>query len=300
MNLKQIKYVITLAECGSFSGAAEFLQISQPSLSQYIKKIETELGTELFERTNGRVRMTDAGRVYLETGQKMLALETDLQNRLKDVTENKTGSIVVGASPFRSITVMPGVVRRFQEKYPGIHLEIQEMATKELLEAAERNEFDLFLTTLPIDERRFRYEVVLEEELGVAVTKGSELDLRLTEKAKDENAIDVSLLNGEGFVMLPEYLSMQKELDSLCYQNQLILKKTAVVKSLTTQLEMVAAGVGCALVPMGIQKSSRMERDIHFFTFFQKHPKRVLAVAYQKERYLTKPMQDLIGIFKTI
>lgn len=300
MNLKQIKYVMTLAECGSFSGAAELLQISQPSLSQYIKKIETELGTELFERTNGRVRMTDAGRVYLETGQKMLALETDLQNRLKDVTENKTGSIVVGASPFRSITVMPGVVRRFQEKYPGIHLEIQEMATKELLEAAERNEFDLFLTTLPIQEKNFQYEVVLEEELGVAVTKGSELDLRLSEKAKNGNAIDVSLLNGEGFVMLPEHLSMQRELDSLCHQNQLTLKKAAVVKSLTTQLEMVAAGVGCALVPMGIQKSTRMERDIRFFSFLQKHPKRVLVIAHQKGRYLTKPMQDLIGIFKTI
>ncbi len=300
MNLKQMKYVVTLANIGSFSGAAELLQISQPSLSQYIKKIEKELGAELFERTNGRVRITDAGKVYLETGQKMLELEKDMANRLKDVAEHKEGTIVIGASPFRSITIMPEITRKFQEKYPFMQLMIQEMATKELLEAAERNEFDLCLTTLPIDERKFQYELVLEEEIGLAVKRGSELDLRLSKKATEDNVIDVSLLNGEGFVMLPEHLSMQKELNSLCFQNHLELKKAAIVKSLATQLEMVAVGVGSALVPMGIQKSARTQRDIRFFSFLQKLPTRVLVIAYQKGKYLSKPMQDLIEMFKTV
>ncbi|MBO5364238.1 MAG: LysR family transcriptional regulator [Clostridia bacterium] len=300
MNLKQMKYAATLAQTGSFSGAAELLQISQPSLSQSIKTIEKELGVELFERTNGRVRITDAGKVYLEAGQKMLELETDMLNQLKDVADHKEGTITLGASPFRSIAVMPEVTRRFQELYPGIQLVIQEMATQELLEAAERNEFDLCLTILPVDERFFQYEVVLEEELGVAVKKGSELERRLTKNSNAGNAIDVSLLQGEAFVMLPDHLSMQKELNNLCYQNRLELKKAVVVKSLATQLEMVEAGVGSALVPMGIQKSARLQRELRFFSFLQELPRRVLVIAYQKGKYLSKPMQDLIEIFKTI
>ncbi len=300
MNLKQMKYVVTLAKDGSFSGAAELLRISQPSLSQYIKKIERELGVELFERTNGRVRITDAGKVYLETGQRMLQLEQDMQNRLKDLAEDKAGTITIGASPFRSITVLPEVVGKFQEMYSGIQLMIQEMATRELLEAAERDEFDLCLTTLPIDERKFRYELVWEEEVGVAVKKGSNLDIYLSKGAVEGNVIAASLLQGESFVMLPDHLSMQKELDALCFQNDLELKKTVVVQSLATQLEMVAAGVGSALVPMGIQKSVRVQRDIRLYSFSKGLPKRSLVIAYQKGRYLSKPMRDLIEIFKTM
>ena len=68
MNTKQLQYVLTLAHEGSFSKAATALNITQPSLSQYIKKIEKEVGLELFDRTNGDVQITDAGRVYLNAG----------------------------------------------------------------------------------------------------------------------------------------------------------------------------------------------------------------------------------------
>lgn len=72
MNAKQFKYVLTLANQGSFSKAAEVLEISQPSLSQYVKKIEQQIGLPLFDRINGVVRLTDAGRLYINTGRKVL------------------------------------------------------------------------------------------------------------------------------------------------------------------------------------------------------------------------------------
>ena len=71
MNTKQFQYVLTLAREGSFSKAADTLNITQPSLSQYIKKIEREVGITLFDRTNGDVRITDAGRVYIETARQI-------------------------------------------------------------------------------------------------------------------------------------------------------------------------------------------------------------------------------------
>ncbi len=299
MNLKQMKYVLTLANVGSFSGAAEVLEISQPSLSQYIKKIEQELGVELFERSNGSVRVTDAGRVYLETGEKMLNLETDMQNRLKDVAEHKSGSVTIGTSPFRCITMMPEIVRGFQKRYPGMYLNIREMTTRELLDSTEHGEFDLCLTNLPVDENLFRYEVVMEEEILLAVKKESDLDVRLRKyTAEKTDAVDVSLLNGESFVMLTEQQMMQKELQNLCNRFQIELKTAVVVKSLEAQIEMVSAGIGSAIVPMGIRKSTRMEKEIRFYSFLQEMPKRTLAVVYQKEKYLSKPMMDLIELIK--
>ena len=299
MNLKQMKYVLTLSNVGSFSGAAEVLQISQPSLSQYIKKIEQELGVELFERSNGSVRVTDAGRIYLETGEKMLKMEADLQNRLRDVTEYRTGSITIGTSPFRCITMMPEIVRKFQKRYPGMHLNIREMTTRELLESAEHGEFDLCLTNLPVDESLFHYEVVMEEEILLAVKRGSELDTRLQSYTGGKaDSVDVSLLGGEAFVMLTEQQMMQQELRNLCNRFQIDLKTAVVVKSLEAQIEMVSAGIGSAIVPMGIRKSTRLEKEIRFYSFLQKMPKRTLAVVFQKEKYLSKPMRDLIEIIK--
>lgn len=299
MNLKQMRYVLTLANVGSFSGAAEVLQISQPSLSQYIKKIEQELGVELFERANGSVRITDAGKVYLETGERMLKLETDMFNRLMDVAEHREGSITIGTSPFRCITMMPEVVRVFQKQYPGMHLNIREMTTQELMDATEQGEFDLCLTNLPVDETQFCYDVVMEEEILLAVKKDSVLELRLQKKTGDGKKLDdISLLDGEPFVMLTEQQMMQKELLNLCQRFNIQCKTAVVVKSLEAQIEMVSAGIGCAIVPTGIRKSARLEKEIAFYSFSQKMPKRTLAVVYQKEKYLSKPMRDLIEIIK--
>ncbi len=85
MNTKQLKYVLTLVREGTFSRAAEVLNITQPSLSQYIKKIEKEIGLELFDRANGDIRLTDAGRVYVEAGRKILDLEHQMENSFTDL-----------------------------------------------------------------------------------------------------------------------------------------------------------------------------------------------------------------------
>ena len=102
MNSKQIQYVLTLAYERSFSKAAEALNITQPSLSQYIKKIEKEVGLPLFDRTNGIVRLTDAGRIFVEAGRAIIDLEHRMEVSFSDLAANKTGSLIIGAAPYRA------------------------------------------------------------------------------------------------------------------------------------------------------------------------------------------------------
>ena len=136
MNFKQFKYVLTLADEHSFSSAADVLNITQPSLSQYIKKIEREIGAVLFDRTNGDVRLTDAGRAYIEVGRKMLDLEHQLEKQLSDIAAYKSGTISIGISAHRSVALMPSVVKEFKKLYPGITLQIVEKKRHELIESA--------------------------------------------------------------------------------------------------------------------------------------------------------------------
>ncbi len=99
MNSRQLQYVTTVAETGSISAAAQKLYISQPSLSQYIQKIEGELGIELFERTSP-LRLTTAGKVYVETAKNILLEQSELEKVIGDIKDYKYGSLTIGTTPY--------------------------------------------------------------------------------------------------------------------------------------------------------------------------------------------------------
>lgn len=305
MNMKQLKYVLVLAKEGSFSMAADILNISQPSLSQYIKKIEKELGVELFNRVNGDVRLTSAGEVYVETGRKILDMEHQMHTHLSDIAQQKEGAIVIGTTPFRSVTMMPLVATEFKKYYPGVHIVVDERGTQELQEATERGEFDLCVLTLPVDERKFVHELIMQEEIVVAVAKNHELAIKLDAHSvevqnRKHTAIDAKLLDGESFVMITDAQVMQKALNDLCIDEHLNLKKAAVVKSLEAQIEMVRQGMGVALVPTGIQKFGAEDEGIQYFSLIQDMPSREVVVMHRKEQHLNKMIKKMIEVMKAV
>lgn len=298
MNTKQYKYVLLLTQEGSFSKAAEILNISQPSLSQYIKKLEKEIGMELFDRTNGEVRLTDAGRVYIDTGRKVMDLEHQMEVSFSDLLSRKSGSLIIGAAPYRAAGMMPEIAAAFQELHPGMHLVIREGTTVELTEGMEHGEYDLALTLLPIDQRIFQYEKVMEEELVLAVP--SSFDPLPARDVPDRKypAVDAKMLNGQSMVMLTDPQYMQKQLDNLCKDYQLHIRPAAIIKSLEAQIEMVKAGIGIALMPSGIERFCRGE--VTFYSFTQKLPRREVVVAWRKDRKLSEAAEELKNVIHSI
>ena len=299
MNHKQFDYVLTLAKEGSFSKAAGALNISQPSLSQYIKKIEQQIGLELFDRANGEVRLTDAGKIYIEAGRKILDVEHQLEVQLSDLAAYKTGSLVIGTAPYRAAGMMPVVAKRFLQIYPGIHLIIREGTTAELAEAVERGECDLCLTMLPLDDRIFSYEKVAEEELILAVPASVKPFKARSITGLRYPAIDVKDINEHSFVMLTDSQFMQKQLQNLIIDYNLTLRTAAVVKSLGSQIAMVRAGVGMALVPSGIERFCSKE-EVSFYSFADCLPKRVAVVMWRKDRKLSVIENELKSVIKNV
>ena len=300
MNLKQLRYVLILAQERSFSKAAGSLNISQPSLSQYIKKIENELGVLLFDRSGGDVRITDAGQVYIEVGRKILDLEKQMGKQFEDLSSFKMGGIVIGVSPHRCIHLMPEIVKRFRTRYPGMHLVIEERAGNSLLEDAEYGAFDLCIATLPVDEKIFAHMLMQREEFLLAVNTETGLYEKLRQSAEKIDgrkypAIDCAELSGEAFVMLSDNQAMQKHLTKICNKIGICLKKVVECRTIETQFAMVRAGIGAALVPSGISEFSSAEK-VAFFSFIQQIPYRDIAVIYRKEQYLSQAVKDLIDI----
>lgn len=299
MNTKQLQYVLTLAHEGSFSKAADILNITQPSLSQYIKKIEREIGLELFDRTNGDVRITDAGRVYIEAGKRILDIEHQMENSFTDLASYKTGSLIIGAAPYRAASMLPAIASSFQSLHPGMHLIVREGTTAELVEGMEHGEYDLALTLLPIDKRLFNYELVVEEELILAVPSSYPSFSTTIVNGRKHPAVEASVLNGKSMVMLTDAQFMQKQLENLLLDRHLKVSVSAIVKSLEAQIEFVKAGVGMALMPSGIERFCN-DSSVTFYSFTDLLPKREVVVMWRKEQKLSKTAEELKEVIHSI
>ena len=299
MNTKQFQYVLTLAHEGSFSKAADTLNITQPSLSQYIKKIEREVGITLFDRTNGDVRITDAGRVYIETARQILDLEHQMETSLSDIAGNRAGSLIIGAAPYRAASMMPTVAKQFQFLHPGMHLVVREGTTAELVEGMEHGEYDLALTLLPIDGRVFNWEKVVEEELILAVPSSYPQFSATVVPDRKYKSVEAAVLDGKSLVTLTDTQYMQKQLQNILIEKKISINTAAIVKSLEAQIEFVKAGVGMALMPSGIERFCN-DGSVTFYSFTDPLPKREVVVMWRKDRKLSKVAAELKEVIHSI
>lgn len=289
MNTKQLYYVTVLAREGNFSRAADELDITQPSLSQYIKKIEKELGVELFDRSGHDVRLTDAGKSYIEIGRRIQELEHQLEGEVSDLSTFKRGNISIGISAHRAATLMPPIVTAFSKQYPGMCLNIVERYRRDLIEAAERGEFDLCLTTCPVDNDIFHSETVFIEENVIALSEPYHLSAEIMEGRKFP-VISASALKRLPFAVLNEEHPMQRELEALSKAFNFTINRKVVCTSLQALIEMVKEGIGGAFIPACLAKPYP---NVNYYSIKEEIPKREIILIYRKKQYLSKAVLDL-------
>ena len=125
-------YIYEVYKEKSFSQAAKNLYLSQPALSASVKKVEKELGITIFDRSTSPIVLTEEGKVYIESIEKMRAVEEEMNNKLLDMSELKSGKIRVSGENFVSSFVMPKIIMAFTKRYPGIEVELVESNSPDL------------------------------------------------------------------------------------------------------------------------------------------------------------------------
>lgn len=145
MELRQLKYFITSADTLNFTEAARQCFITQSTLSQQIKQLETELGVQLFERIGKRVFLTETGRDFLPYARQTVADADYGVQRIKDIEDLKTGRLCIGTT-FGLSALITDAIARFSEQYPEIHLEVMFLKQDELIDAVRERKVDFALT----------------------------------------------------------------------------------------------------------------------------------------------------------
>jgi len=150
MDVRHLRYFVSIADAGSFSKAATQLRVAQPALSRQIRDLERELGLRLFDRAERRVRLTPEGNDLLRRSRDALQVVETLRDRARSFESGTAGILRVGASPQVLQSVIAGFLPRYRRAHPGVEVELAEDGAVRVLDLVERGELQLALVTLPI------------------------------------------------------------------------------------------------------------------------------------------------------
>lgn len=313
MTSQQIEYVLTLAEEKSFSRAAQRLYVTQPSLSQFIKNLENELHTQIFDRSTSPIRLTPAGEAFVSAARKIRAIEKELNQQIADLTNLKTGDLRIGTSPFRASCLLAKSIAKFHELYPGVTIHIFEEVTHKLEEAAMEGKIDLYMGTGAIDESLFHAEDLAIEQLYLAVSPNSPLnsgmeafqvtdrDIKLdTAKLHKTPAVDLSAFQSAQFIFLRQNQKLYSTATEFCLSagfNPIIILFS---ERLETAFSWALEGIGCTFISDFLVKFGNYEK--HPIYYKLSHPKatRSLYIAYRKNRYLSRVAIEYIALLKQL
>lgn len=245
-SIRQLRYFVEIAECGSFSAAAERLYIAQSALSRQIKELEQQLGTPLFERTARLPRLTLAGQAFLERARRLLADLAQAERVTRDIGEGLQGSLRLNHSSTVPLTG-PLLARLggYLRDNPGVSLEIAQQSSEAQLEDIAAGRLDIGLLRLPVlrQHEGVVLHEVFSEPLLLAVAAGHPLAIA--------SRVKLEQLREERFISIPHrdrgglsYLSA-----SMCMEAGFFPRAAQVLSRKTTQLQLIQAGFGVALLP---------------------------------------------------
>jgi LysR family hydrogen peroxide-inducible transcriptional activator len=242
MNLRDLGYLVAVADQRHFGRAAEACHVSQPTLSAQLKKLEDYLGVTLFERTNKRVTITAVGAEMVRHARLALEQEAAIKALAAARQAPLTGTLRLGIIPTLGPYLLPWIMRPLAERFPDLKLVLDEDLTENLVGKLKAHELDAALLALPLEDRELESLALFVEPFWVAYPPGHRLETMAEIREADLTGANLLLL-AEGHCLRDQALSLCRGAARTAGPGD--LRAT----SLETLRQMVAAGYGCTLLP---------------------------------------------------
>ncbi len=239
--MKQLQYLVALADTRHFGRAAERCHITQSTLSAGIRDLESVLGTAVAERSNRHVLITRVGAQIAERAKALLRDAEEVMEVASAGRSPMTGEMRLGVIPTIGPFLLPRLLPGLRERFPELTVYLREEQTAPLLARLEDGELDAALIALPYDTGDLDTRVILEDEFLFACNRDHAL----------AGTCEVSLdaLAGERLLLLEEGHCLRGHALDVCEMGDTIARAQFEASSLHTLVQMVAAGIGVTLVP---------------------------------------------------
>jgi LysR family hydrogen peroxide-inducible transcriptional activator len=289
MELHQLRYFLAVARDGNFSRAAERCNVSQPSLSQQIQKLEEELGEKLFSRLKRKTVLTAAGEALVPRATRILGDVETARQEVADASRLVRGRVIVGLLPTIAPYLLPPMLLLAAKRCPAVEVVIHEEPTARLLQLAAGCEIDLaVLSSIPPDER-FIVEKLHDEELLLALPPGHDLVARRSVRMED--------LDGERFILMKEGHCLGDQALRICSRHDLQPQVVFRSSQLETIQALITAGAGISLIPEMARQTGRAKSPL-YRSLAHPRPTRAINVAWRKEQHHSRAVLEIVRLLR--
>lgn len=273
MNIRDLEYFIALADHRHFRRAAEACNVSQPTLSGQIRKVEDELGVMLLERTSRKVLFTQTGLMLVEQAREILRNVQIFKEMATKQGEDMSGPIHIGLIPTLAPYLLPYIVTLLNDEYPDLELYLHEAQTSVLLSNLEQGRLDCVILAKVKETSPFIEIPLFDEPLALAIPANNPL-------AK-KKVISLPTLNGQKFLMLEDGHCLREHAMGYCFRVGIDEDKTFKATSLETLRSMISSGRGITLFPALAVPSEKIRDNICYVPCSDPEPVRSIELVYR-------------------
>lgn len=306
--LNEMRYVYAVYQEKSFSRAAKKLFISQPALSNMVRKAEQEIGTPIFDRSTIPLTVTKEGAYYIKSIEQILFIQRNIYSYFNDLEELNAGTLSLGGSSFFCSFIFPDLIGRFRRKYPGIVIELLEGNIRELRNGLENETLDLVIETA-IDESDATVEQFLyaREKIILAVPKAYQVNKRLqpyrlsyrdivTGRFQEPIVQPVPLgeLASTPFITMKPGNDMHTRGATMCHNAGFVQEVAISVDQVLTSMNIAANGVGAVFVRSDIVRCMPENDRLIYYKLGDPLAERSVTFAVKKGRYITSTMREFM------
>ena len=286
MNLRDLSYLVAVADLHSFVQAAEQCCISQPTLSTQIKKLEENLDIQIFERSNKKVLTTELGEQIISSARRVLLEIDHLEELARNAQNPFAGNFRLAAIPTLSPYIFPSLVPHIKKALPELQLILIEEKTDELIIQLKQGQIDAALLALPIKEDFLVSEKLFDDEFKLAAA----LDNPLAKKSiiKPEDLLHQQIL------LLDEGHCLRDQALQICQLQGAEEQQNVRATGLETLRQMVRAGTGITFMPkIAINEA---ETGISYIPFTEPVPSRSIGLVWRKTSVRTELMAKFVEL----
>lgn len=295
MNDRQMKYMLTILREGSISKAAEALYVSQPSLSQMVRKIEAELHADLFVRHTTPLILTPAGECYMQAAHSIQSIQQNLNRKLEEIELGMRGVIRLGMPLQRSLEVAPRIFPVMQTRYPEVTIQLTESGSDSLESMLLNHRLDIACLTTSAKTNLLKYILIAEEQIVLLAEKNTGLARRIP----DRTVIDIGEAWNERFIRLKPGHSTRITEDGLFAECHMAPKVLFETESIEVAKRTVPVCGAVFLCPKNyIDISPELYQSCVIYPVRGIARERHFYVCHRADQYLPQYMTDLIRIFQ--
>jgi len=287
LNLDYLQTFLVVVERGSFSAAAERLQLTQPAVSLQVRQLERSLNATLIERVGRKAQPTAAGSALLAHARQINGAVASAVDAVAHHTTGKAGRVRLGTGATACIFLLPPILKALRTALPSLEITVTTGNTAEIAKAVEDNTIDIGLVTLPVSGRSFDITPVLDDEFVLIAPRDMVLPTRITP----------GVLSTRPLLLFEPGGNTRRTADEWLARGGVTLKPLMSLGSVEAIKEMVRAGLGCAILP-GMAVSAK-QRDLVVRSLSPKLYRR-LAVVIRRDKRLDRGLRQTLSALKAI